>query len=254
MWEFIKYLGHLFKIAFWNQDAPLLSIFAWATIIYPIIVWAIPPTKEFVDDKLSAVGRYKLLILYGLILISIIIAAYTSQRNAIDTNSKIAQSEKETLQSRLDASEQHAHDLQSMLDIANRISPEVINSIQYEQLYGNVIGSDSAMDYHQSGSTDDYVLKVFIVPYRYPDIKVISWQLNILDVGLVLPMKNAVFLGGGQMSNGMFVITSTPSHMNVYFECMESGLSGEHLVQLIAVTENEEKLSSVQFTIDFLVR
>lgn len=201
-----------------------------------------------------------MVILLVLIFVSIIIAAYTiqtKQASVFESNNAKSQSQILDLQSQLKTT-------QDMLDIAKRASgssiivnvpsqsaSQPIAPIQYSRVFGYIINQDTdERNYQLSDSKDSSVLYIYAEPYRYPVIKVKSWQLNILDNGLRLPMKKAIPSGGTTQDN-MFVITIQPVQMNIFFEYINSGLSGKHLVELVAITENNDNFSSDEFTVDF---
>ena len=84
--NFLTYLGHLLRYAFWNPNNPVLSPIAWAASLWALFIWVMPRISKLrhLQRPLHNINNtWRVLILVLLILSSVIVAAYSMRGGPI---------------------------------------------------------------------------------------------------------------------------------------------------------------------------
>jgi hypothetical protein len=84
--NFLTYLGHLLRHAFWNPDNPFLSPIAWVALLWILFIGAVPHTSrlhhlQWLLHKIN--NTWRILILALLIISSVTVAAYSMRGGPI---------------------------------------------------------------------------------------------------------------------------------------------------------------------------
>ncbi len=84
MGDFIGYIGQLFLTAWWNPDSILFSVFSWISTIYIFVFFFIPKLERKGVMCMVVLKRFRWVILFIAVLLSMVFASYTLQNTRGD--------------------------------------------------------------------------------------------------------------------------------------------------------------------------